>query len=95
MASKDFKANLAQVSGGRSGLAPAVWMGTTIDNLATITASGYVSDLVEEGLLKGGDWLFISHSATSGFPVSPPSGIFVVGQILAVFSLILKVDNAP
>ena len=52
---------ITPATGGIPGTAPQIIAATTDDNLAAITASGYVSDLVTLGMLRVRDVLFINY----------------------------------
>ena len=95
MSSADFDASLTQVSGGRNGLAPAIWAATTEDDLVAITAAGYMTDLVGDNnnQVRSGDWMFVSYDATSRDPDTPPSSLMVITQALTVYSLTEKLSS--
>jgi hypothetical protein len=57
-----------RVSEGLAGTAPDVWTASTPDDLATITASGYLNDKSHQ--IKANDIMFINYSDTSTYPLN-------------------------
>lgn len=55
---------LSNLTGGNPGLAARVFTACTEDNLATITATGYLNDLASDELIKETDFFFINTEAT-------------------------------
>ncbi len=63
---------ISPISEGLPGTAPQVFVASTVDNLATITATGYLDDLGD--LVKQNDVFYINYSDTSVQPLGGVSG---------------------
>lgn len=50
-----------RITGGFSGTAPDLWTASTDDNLATITAAGYMNDLAADGITKVNDVWYVNY----------------------------------
>lgn len=61
---------LSLISEGNTSTAPSIFIASTSDSFGTITATGYVNDLAESGVLKPNDVLYINYSDTSTFPLN-------------------------
>lgn len=72
---------VSYVSGGIPGTAPAVFACSTEDNLATITASGYLNDMNDQ--VKQNDIFHINYSDTSTFPLYPNGLVATLGTFYA------------
>ncbi len=59
--------SLGLVTEGLPGTAPQIFVGSTVDNLGTITAAGYLNDLSKK--IKQNDVFYINYSDTSTFPL--------------------------
>ena len=59
--------SLGLVNAGLPGTAPQLFTASTVDDLATITAVGYLNDQAVR--IKAGDFFFINYSDTSVFPL--------------------------
>lgn len=68
----------APVSQGLPGTAPQIFIGSTVDNLATITTAGYLNDLGDK--VKANDVVYVNYSDTSTSPtvITAILGGFVV-----------------
>lgn len=79
----------AQILGGIPGTAVQHYSASTVDNLGTVTASGYLNDLGDK--VKLNDIFWINYSDTSTQPV----GGHVVGEIatLGVFQVTVSGSN--
>jgi hypothetical protein len=61
MATQVIWGTLAKVTGGLSGTAPEIFVGSTDQTEAVITTAGAVADLVASGILKVGDVLYVNY----------------------------------
>jgi hypothetical protein len=61
---------LALLTEGNISTSPNIFSASTADNLGTITATGYMNDLGEAGIIKANDVLYINYSDTSTFPLN-------------------------
>lgn len=61
MATQVIWGTLAKVTGGLSGTAPEIFVGSTDQTEAVITTAGAVADLVAAGILKVGDVLYVNY----------------------------------
>lgn len=77
---------LSNLSGGTPGLAARVFTACTEDNLATVTATGYMNDLAAEGIVKETDFLFLNTEATDIASAVP--GQFRVVLVVADYDLV-------
>lgn len=77
---------LSNLTGGNTGLSARVFTACTEDNLATITATGYMNDLAAEGLVKETDYLFVNTEATDIASAVP--GTFRVVLVGADYDLV-------
>lgn len=59
---------LGKVTEGLSGTAPEIFVASTADDFATITATGYLNDLSKK--IKENDVFYINYSDTSTFPLN-------------------------
>ena len=79
-----------QVSEGLPGTAPNIFQASTPDNLAAITAVGYLNDISAK--VKLNDRVYINYADTSVFPLSSGeasiTGEFVVGYSASNWSLL-------
>ncbi len=85
----NFK-TLAQTLQGVAGSASIRFSASTVDNLATITASGYMTDLGNNGVVKVNDILEVSYSDTTVLPAQPNGtyGVFIVTKVSTDFNLL-------
>lgn len=79
----NFK-SITLVSGGQSGTEPAIFSASTVDNLATITATGYLDDL--NHLIKENDFIWINYNDASTFPLYPDGISSNYGQFTVTVS---------
>ncbi len=77
---------LTNNTGGRAGLAAIVFSACTEDDLATITATGYLNDLELEGIVKEHDRFFINRNATDLASAVP--GEFVATRVALDLDLV-------
>lgn len=80
----------AQTLQGRAGSASVRFSGSTEDNLATITAAGYMNDKGEAGIVKVNDIVEVNYGDTSSPPDQPNGtyGVFIVVQVSSNFNLL-------
>jgi len=85
----------APIAGGLPTQAPNVFVGVTPDDLATITASGYMNDLgkgaltTSRGVVKQNDVIFINYSESGSFPTPTSTlNVFYVNVSGGNYSLI-------
>ncbi len=60
--------SMGLVNAGLPGTAPQLFTASTVDDLATITAVGYLND--QSARIKKGDFFFINYLDTSAFPLN-------------------------
>jgi hypothetical protein len=70
-----------QMSDGIQGTAPSHYVASTADNLATITAVGYLNDKAH--IVKNNDYIWINYSDTTVLPANVTA---TPGQFQVVFS---------
>lgn len=58
----------ARVSAGNVGTAPNIFVGSTVDSLATITTAGYMND--KAAVIKPGDVIYINYLDASVYPLN-------------------------
>lgn len=73
--------SFGQVSEGLPGTAPNLFQASTSDNLATITAAGYLND--KSSIVKANDIFFVNYSDTSTFPLN-------VGEVSSAASFLVS-----
>jgi len=74
----------SQVSGGKSGTAPANFIASTEDDLATITTAGYMTDRARE--VKHNDIVQVNYLATT--LLASTAATFRVNDVAGVLSLV-------
>lgn len=67
---------LSQVSGGLTGTAPRLFTASTNDDLAAITATGYVDDLVANGNMNRRDIIFVTYDVDG----TPGQGTYFISD---------------
>lgn len=85
----NFK-TLAQTLQGKAGSASVRFSASTEDNLATITATGYMNDKANNGVVKVNDIVEVNYGDTSEQPDQPNGtyGVFIVDQVSSDFNLV-------
>ena len=86
---------LAKVTGGLSGTAPEIFVATTDDALAVVEAADYVEDLVEAGILKDFDIIYLNYDmdGTPGQAVMTVDGNDLVTYGSPIGGVLLAANN--
>ncbi len=61
---------LALITEGNTSTSPNIFSASTADSFGTITATGYMNNLGEAGIIKANDVLYINYADTSTFPLN-------------------------
>lgn len=77
---------LSNLTGGRLGTAASIFSASTEDDLATITAAGYLNDLRDEGIVKQHDRFSINHDAVDLASAIP--GEFIATVVASDLNLV-------
>ncbi len=73
----------AIVTEGNTSTAPSIFIASTEDDLATITAAGYLNDKVPQ--VKENDVIYINYDDTSTFPLNPGEAS-TLGEFMVTYS---------
>ncbi|CAB4127736.1 hypothetical protein UFOVP98_13 [uncultured Caudovirales phage] len=60
----------ALITEGNISTAPSTFTGSTSDSLGTVTTTGYLNDLGNDGKIKANDLIYVNYSDTSVFPLN-------------------------